>query len=154
MVLVLVGIAALVAGILIAIFSREQWSRATSVTRVDLFSAWMLVSLGAIHSAATPLFHEQLLTSAALWFASGGIAMALTGSHNILRIRYGGLGPAIRRASIAANLAMLALSVGFVARAGSTILRRPQYAVVLALVVTAAILSLRKPAPTDARNAS
>jgi hypothetical protein len=142
-VLILLGLAAGVGWMLAVTLGRAAWKPAPPVTRVDLFVGWTLVSLGAIHAIATPLFYHEF-SGAALWFASGGIAIALTGALNVLRVMYAGVAPAVARACIAANLATGALALAFVVRAGSTILHRPQYAMFFGLVAAATAFSLRR----------
>ena len=47
-----------------------------------------IIALGVIHIAATPRYFAQL-TGGAVWFASGGLAIILTGALNLLRRTYG-----------------------------------------------------------------
>jgi hypothetical protein len=77
-----------------------------------------IVALGAVHIAATWRYFTQL-TSAAVWFASGGLAIILTGALNVLRQAYGEAAPGLRRACVAANAAMtgFALLAGYAGRA-------------------------------------
>ena len=94
-----------------------------------------IVALGFIHMAATP----RHLTSAAVWFASGGFAMVLTGALNLLRQVYGAAAPGLRVVCIAANVAMtaFALVAGYVGRASAG-----QFVVVLGLMGGATLLSV------------
>jgi len=76
---------------------------------------WGIISLGIIHMASTP----RNLTMSAVWFFSGGIAMVLTGSLNLLSRTYGGTAPGLRWFCVATNAAMTVfiLIAGSVGRA-------------------------------------
>jgi len=133
----------LLAAAAIRLFTRDAWSRAGLPGRLHLVSGWALTMLGIIHVAATPVFHDRL-TGAALWFASGGVAMSVTGGMNVLRVLYAGVAPGVRYACIAANLAMLVLASTFAWRAGAAMVNSPQYGVLLVLVAMVFALSLRR----------
>ncbi len=77
---------------------------------------WGIIALGILHMASTP----RALTASAMWFFSGGIAMALTGALNLLSRTYGGTAPGLRWFCVATNAAMtaFALVAGWVGRAG------------------------------------
>ena len=77
-----------------------------------------IVVLGAVHIAAAPRYFAEL-TAAAVWFASGGLAMILTGALNLLRRAYGAAAPGLRAVCVSANLAMtaFALLAGYASRA-------------------------------------
>ncbi len=61
----------------------------------------------------------KTLTSAALWFFSGSIAMALTGALNLLHRAYGLNAPGLRVVCVGTNIIMLAFGIvsGVVSRA-------------------------------------
>lgn len=82
-----------------------------------IFSIGVL-ALGAIHIAATPRFFAQL-TSGAMWFASAGLAMMLTGALNLLRRAYGETAAGVRLVCIASNIVMTTFAVlsGYASRA-------------------------------------
>jgi hypothetical protein len=105
---------------------------------IYLILSWGLVALGAVHMLATPRSFESL-TSSALWFASGGIAIALAGVLNLLNRHYGRIAPGLRRACFGANLVMTAFGAltGTVSGAGVG-----QFALVLGLCGGATVLSL------------
>lgn len=105
---------------------------------IYLILSWGLVALGAVHMLATPRFFQSL-TSSALWFASGGIAIALAGLLNLLNRQYGRIAPGLRRACFGVNLVMTAFGAltGTVSRASAG-----QFAVVLGLCGGTALLSL------------
>ena len=75
-----------------------------------------IIALGVLHMASTP----RVLTSSAVWFFSGGMAMVMTGALNLLNRRYGGTAPGLRWVCVATNAAMTAFTLvaGSVGRAG------------------------------------
>src|SRR5262245_14973437 len=77
-----------------------------------------IVALGLVHIAATPRLFTSL-TPGAVWFASGGLAIILTGTLNLLRREYGQSAFGLRIASGIANIVMaiFALLAGYVTRA-------------------------------------
>lgn len=81
--------------------------------RAYLVLSLAVVALGAAHIAATPRYFPGL-SAAAVWFASGGLAMILTGALNLLRRAYGAVAPGLRVACVGANVAM----AGFALLAG------------------------------------
>jgi len=96
------------------------------------------IVLGVVHIAATPRAFPQL-TSAAVWFASGGLAMMLTGALNLLRRVYGHFAPGLRRVCLAVNVVMtaFALLAGYAGHASVA-----ELVVVLSLVGGATVLSV------------
>jgi len=64
-----------------------------------------IIALGAIHIAATPRFFAHL-TSGAVWFASGGLAIILTGALNLLRRAYGEMASGLRLVCVVTNVVM------------------------------------------------
>ncbi len=97
-----------------------------------------IIALGAIHIAATPRFFPQL-TSAAMWFASAGLAMMLTGALNLLRRAYGEIASGVRLVCVVANILMTAFAVlsGYASRASAM-----EFVLVLGLMGGATIFSL------------
>jgi len=108
------------------------------------FVSWGLVALGAVHMLATLLLFKTL-TSDALWFFSGGIAIALTGTINLLHRAYGLSAPGLRVVCVGTNIIMLAFGIvmGVVGHANIA-----QFTLVLSLVGGAAVLSLSRSALT------
>ena len=88
--------------------------------RVYLALACGIIALGLVHMAATTRFYATL-TQSALWFLSGGLAIALTGALNLLNRSYGVAAPGLRWTCVAANAAMtlFALTAGLVGRASA-----------------------------------
>ncbi len=97
-----------------------------------------IIALGAVHIAATPRYFAQL-TSAAVWFASGGLAMALTGALNLLRRAYGEVAPGVRRVCVAANVVMTGFAVLAAYSGGAS---AAELALVLGLVGGATLCSV------------
>jgi hypothetical protein len=104
--------------------------------------SWGIVALGALHMLATfGIFHT--LNSSALWFFSGGITLALTGTLNLLNRTYGHIAPGLRRVCIGTNILITIFSVlsGVVTHAGIA-----SFALVLGLLGGATALSLSRSA--------
>jgi hypothetical protein len=68
------------------------------------------VALGVVHISATAALFDHLSTRA-LWFASGGLAIALTGALNLLRYMYGSIAPGVRWVALSANGALAVLTI-------------------------------------------
>jgi len=102
--------------------------------------SWGIVVLGAVHMLATfRIYHT--LNNASLWFFSGGIALVLTGSINLLHRTYGPIAPGMRWVCIGTNILMTMFGVlsGIVSHASIF-----GYTLVLGLVGGATILSLSR----------
>jgi hypothetical protein len=131
-----------VGSILAYVLHRRAWNEDGWAARVHLAIAWSLVVLGIVHVAATWFFFPRI-SGAALWFASGGIAMALGGAMNVLQRLYGGLAPGMWPACLAANLALTGLAATFVVLAGARVVREPQFLLLLGLLLATTALSIR-----------
>jgi hypothetical protein len=103
-----------------------------------------IIALGVVHIAATPHYFSHL-SSAAVWFASGGLALILTGALNVLRRVYGSVAPGLRVVCVAANAVMtgFALLAGYVGKASAA-----EFALVLVLMGGATLFSVM-PAAQD-----
>lgn len=67
--------------------------------------AYAVVAFGLVHiTAATRMFDG--LSTAALWFVSGGLIMILTGILNLLNRVYGQRAPGLRMVCVANNVFM------------------------------------------------
>ena len=104
------------------------------------FISWGIVALGFVHMLAT-LHLFKTLTSAALWFFSGGIALALTGALNLLHRAYGPVAPGVGKVCIGTNIIMLAFGTISGVVSGANIV---QLALVLGLMGGATALSLSR----------
>ena len=96
---------------------------------------WGIIALGLLHVASTP----RSLTPSTLWFASGGLAMVLTGLLNLLNRSYGSQASGLRRVCIGVNAVMVAFALlsGIVNRAPAS-----QLLIVLGLFGGAGALSV------------
>ena len=72
---------------------------------------WLTFSVGGLHLAVTALQFDTLSLDA-LWFAGSGLAVVLIGVLTLLA-RSAPAHSAVRRAALGANVAGLALAVGF-----------------------------------------
>jgi hypothetical protein len=106
-----------------------------------------IIALGLVHIAATPRFFPAL-TSTAVWFASGGLAIILTGALNLLRRRYGEIAPGLRVVCVVSNVVMttFALIAGYAGRASVL-----EFVLVLGLMGGATSFSLIPAAQRPAR---
>ena len=100
--------------------------------------SFAIIALGMIHIASTPRFFTHL-TSAAVWFASGGITIIMTGVLNLLRRAYGEIAPGLRIVCIVNNIVIIGFSLlaGYASRASAL-----QFALVIGLLVGATVFSL------------
>lgn len=103
---------------------------------------WLAIGLGVVHLVATPRYSAQF-TQAALWFASGGLLMVLTGTVNLLNRAHGRAAAGLRRVSVAMNIVMTTFGV-LMGIAGHPTLF--QFAVVVGIFGGLTICSLLRPA--------
>ena len=99
-----------------------------------------IVLLGLVHLGATFALFDGL-TSRAIWFASGGLALVFTGVFNLLNRAYGGAAPGLRWATVAVDAVMtaFALIAGMADAAPAA-----QIAVIAGTMLAATLLSLRR----------
>lgn len=93
--------------------------------------------LGLVHTLSTP----RALTPQALWFASGGLTMLLTGALNLLNRAYGAAAPGLRRTCIGTNVVMTAFAALSGVVGGAT---APQLVVVVGLFAGTTALGLTR----------
>ena len=112
----------------------------TQLKNVYAILSWGIVALGAVHMLATFHLHHTL-NSSSLWFFSGGIALALTGTLNLLHRVYGRIAPGLRRVCIGTNILMTIFGVllGVVSHASIA-----GFTLVLGLIGGATALSLSR----------
>ncbi|HEY8174607.1 MAG TPA: hypothetical protein VIF32_02850 [Gemmatimonadaceae bacterium] len=96
------------------------------------------VALGVVHMSATAVLFDQFSTRA-LWFASGGLAIALTGALNLLREAYGNTAPGVRWVAVTANAALAVFTILYGVAMGASPV---QWAFVAILSGGPAVLSL------------
>ena len=98
-----------------------------------------------LSAATTALFNG--MSARALWFATGGLAIALTGALNLLRQAYGEMAPGVRRVAVAANGALVVFAIaGGITTAAST----AQWAIMGVLTAGPGILSILRSAQVPA----
>jgi len=77
---------------------------------IHKISSWLLVALGVVHTALTPMFYGRL-SPGAMWFAGAGLAMIFVGFLNIAFARVAGKDRVIRILCYLANLTTAAFGV-------------------------------------------
>ena len=81
--------------------------------RIVEIASWYLLVIGILHAMATPYFHRTF-TTAAVWFALGGIAFAGVGLINLGIFRWGLAVPTFHLLAAAMNMSV-AVGAGLVA---------------------------------------
>ena len=104
-----------------------------------LILAVLIILLGLVHIAATFLLFDAL-NSRAIWFASGGVAVVLTGLLNLLNRAYGAAARGVRWVTVGANAVMtlLAALAGLAGAASGA-----QLVVIVGMMAAATLLSVR-----------
>lgn len=102
-------------------------------------SSALLVALGVVHAALTPVFYGRF-TLGALWFAGSGLAMIFVGLLNLTLGRDAGRDRLVRVYCHAANLLTLFFGVLIV-----TLAREPQviFGLMLIVIMTVTAFTLR-----------
>jgi len=77
---------------------------------IHKISSWLLVALGVVHTALTPMFYGRL-SPGALWFAGAGLAMIFVGFLNISFARVAGQDRLTRILCYVANLTTAAFGI-------------------------------------------
>lgn len=73
------------------------------VKTLHTISSYLLIALGVVHTALTPVFYGRL-SPGALWFAGSGLAMIFVGFLNVALSRTGGRDGVVRALCYVANL--------------------------------------------------
>lgn len=73
---------------------------------LDQILGWLLIAFGIVHASLTRKVHPNLDIDA-VWFACGGLFIALIGIVNILRVAYAGVAKGVYVASVVANFVLL-----------------------------------------------
>jgi len=126
---------------------QKQNSVRIKMTKLYAIAGWAIIAFGVVHMLATfRLFHA--FNNAALWFFSGGIAIALTRVLNLLQRAYGHVAPGLRKVCIGTNIVMtiFAFLSGVVTHASLA-----QFALVLGLLGGTTTLSLSRAAMKQPR---
>ena len=106
-----------------------------------LVLAVLIILLGVVHVSATFMLFDAL-TGRAVWFASGGVAIVLTGLINLLNRAYGAAARGVRWTAIGANAAMTVFAV-LAGRAGAA--SGAQLVLIVGLMAAATLVSIRPP---------
>jgi hypothetical protein len=104
-----------------------------------LILAVLIILLGLVHISATFLLFDAL-NSRAVWFASGGLAIVLTGLLNLLNRAYGAGAPGVRWVTVGAN-AVMTLFAALAGLAGAA--SGAQLVVIVGMMAAATLLSVR-----------
>ena len=147
--LILLAVWFAVTSCLVAVFGRQLWRQISPLLRLYLASCWALVSIGVIQALFTPLRFEQFDENA-LWFATAGIAITLTGALNLLNVGRCFKDPEIRRVCLIANLAITLVFTAVATHRGAEPPHDPvsvalMTVALLATVLGSGILGLRSP---------
>ena len=124
---------------LVAVFGRRLWRGITGWPRLYLVLCWALVSIGLIQVSATTLRFDRFDESA-LWFATAGLAIALTGALNLLNMGRHLEDRGVRGVCLAANLATTAVFVAVATHRGAEPPHDPVSVVLLTVAVLATLL--------------
>jgi hypothetical protein len=73
------------------------------IKTIHAITSYLLIALGAVHTALTPVFYGRL-TPNAMWFAGAGLAMIFVGFLNVILSRGAGLDSLARWLVYVANL--------------------------------------------------
>ena len=108
---------------------------------VYLILANLILLLGIVHIAATFLLFDAL-TGQAIWFASGGVAIILTGLINLVNRAYGAAARGVRWTAIGAN-AVMTLFAALAGMAGAA--SGAQLVFIVGLMAATTAVSIRPP---------
>jgi hypothetical protein len=109
--------------------------------RLALGTGWAMAALGVAHVLATPQY-EPGLDVHALWFASGGAALALIGWLNVLRVRRPETTSTLAPTVLVANLGAAGFATALVPLMQVSLRHEPQVLVAVGLSLAAALLAL------------
>ena len=120
----------------VAAFGRRLWPRLSLLLQIYLVLCWAIVSVGVIQMIFTPLRFKQF-DEAALWFATAGMAITLTGTLNLLNLGRHLKDTGLRRVYLVANLAITAVFVAVATHRGA----EPPHDPVSVVLITVAVLA-------------
>lgn len=107
---------------------------------LDWLCAVIVLALGVVHCAVTPLIYRAF-TLSALWFFAAGLALMFGGMLNVLRLKGVGF-PLARTFALIANACMLAFVLVFALKVN--LAHNPQGIVLIAAVAGELLFSLRE----------
>ena len=125
---------------LVGAFGRRLWNALSSSLRLYLVVGWSLVSIGVIQMMFSP-FRFRSFDEAALWFATAGLAITLTGALNILNLGRQRADRGLRRVCVAANLAITVVFVAVATHRGAEPPHDPVSVALMSVGVVATVLS-------------
>ncbi len=125
---------------LVGAFGKRLWNTLSSPLRLYLVVGWSLVSIGAIQMMFSP-FRFRSFDEAALWFATAGIAVILTGALNILNLGRQRADAGLRRVCVAANIAITVVFVAVATHRGAEPPHEPVSVALMGVGVVATVLS-------------
>lgn len=128
---------AVTAGV-VAFLGRRLWAGLSPRLRVYLVVAWALTTIGVIQIMFTGVRFEQF-DEGALWFATAGLAISLTGAMNLLNLGRYLKDVGVRRVCLVANLATTAVFVAVATHRGA---EPPHDPVSVALMTVAVVATL------------
>ncbi len=124
---------------LVAAFGRRLWRKVSSLLRIYLVQCWALVSIGVIQTMVTPIRFKPI-DEAGLWFATAGMAIALTGAVNLLNLGRHLQDTGVRRVCLVANLAITIVFVAVATHRGAEPPHDPVSVVLMTVAVLATLL--------------
>lgn len=110
--------------------------------RMDRIVASVIFGIGVLHCGVTFVIVETAGGEVSFWFFSGGLAMIYAATLNLLRVRYAGVAPGLRRACLAVNLSLLSFILAYAASKGMRIFRNPGAVLLVASVLAATAFSM------------
>ena len=122
-----------------AAFGRQLWPKLSLLLRTYLVLCWALVSVGVIQTIFTVLKFKQF-DEAALWFATAGMAITLTGALNLLNLGRYLKDAGVRRVCLVANVAITAVFVAVATHRGAEPPHDPVSVVLMSVAVLATLL--------------
>jgi hypothetical protein len=129
---------AAVTAAVVAFLDRRLWAGLAPRLRVYLVVAWALTTIGIIQILFTGARFEQF-DEGALWFATAGLAISLTGAMNLLNLGRHLKDDGVRRVCLVANLATTAVFVAVATHRGA---EPPHDPVSVALMTVAVVATL------------
>jgi len=130
----------LVTVLLLRALGRELWPVLPALLRLYLVAGCALVSIGALQTMFSTLRFDSF-DEAALWFATAGLAVSLTGALNLLNVARRREDVPIRRVCVAANILITAVFVALATHRGGALPHDPVSISLVAVAVTTTVLS-------------
>jgi hypothetical protein len=125
-------------------FSRRLWLTSALPSRLYLVAGWSLVSIGIIQ-AAYSAFKFSSFDETALWFATAGMGISLTGALNLLNLGRRCQDIGLRRVCFAANVCVTVMFVAVATHRGAEPPHDPVSVSFIAVGTAATLLSRRVP---------